>query len=448
MRNVMWIVCVLLISVFSNSNLLAQCTPLASSGQPGFTPQPDNIPCINRGEFFSEVLFIENVGSFNFGGFTGIGVDTLVIDSIVNLPCNMQWIANGGTNRFYKGETGCIRVFGTTNDTVGQYKLKVYIKAYITVIGLQQGEISEIIEGLEALVGPLGIDFSFFLRVKEPLNACPNIVPNDTTLNITAKRQCAVLGEIRATATTDTNVCLGDAVVLNVTTQNMVNPVYQWNEVGSLSDSTSPNPAASPSVATNYVVSVTDSNGTGNTVYDLVRVNVAPSVLSADFTEQVNGKTVGFTPVSNGSWSYTWNFGDGSSLVTKAPIHTYANGGSYDVTLITENICGTDTFTKTLTLVADTADTSTLVVNLPIASSIQLWPNPATDMLYVSAAGATINQIIITDLTGRAVAMQQVPSVNRAAIDVASLSTGVYLVRAIMQDGAVSSFEKLLITSR
>ena len=61
--------------------------------------------------------------------------------------------------------------------------------------------------------------------------------------------------------------------------------------------------------------------------------NIAPT---ADFSTQVSGKTVTFTDASSddkGVVSHNWSFGDGSSSSQKSPSHTYANEGTYQVTL-------------------------------------------------------------------------------------------------------------------
>ncbi|MCX6272977.1 MAG: PKD domain-containing protein, partial [Bacteroidetes bacterium] len=58
---------------------------------------------------------------------------------------------------------------------------------------------------------------------------------------------------------------------------------------------------------------------------------------------------VPFTNQSTGAISYQWYFGDGSGSILTNPTHTYANGGTYTITLIAVNKCYcSDTVTSTI----------------------------------------------------------------------------------------------------
>ncbi|MCP9751614.1 PKD domain-containing protein, partial [Ferruginibacter sp. HRS2-29] len=69
-------------------------------------------------------------------------------------------------------------------------------------------------------------------------------------------------------ATASTTICLGNSVQLNATGS----PSYQWNPAQGLSCSTCPNPVATPSVTTPYIV--TGSNAFGCAAYDTVVITV------------------------------------------------------------------------------------------------------------------------------------------------------------------------------
>ena len=58
---------------------------------------------------------------------------------------------------------------------------------------------------------------------------------------------------------------------------------------------------------------------------------------------------VSFTSFSQNAVSYSWNFGDGGTSTEENPTHTYAEAGSYQVTLAVENSDGvTSTFSETI----------------------------------------------------------------------------------------------------
>lgn len=73
----------------------------------------------------------------------------------------------------------------------------------------------------------------------------------------------------------------------------------------------------------------------------------------AAFGYQFEELTVTFENLSKNATSYEWNFGDGSEISTEAnPVHVYAEGGSYTVSLTAINEGGKNTFTDEVSLVA------------------------------------------------------------------------------------------------
>jgi PKD repeat protein len=63
----------------------------------------------------------------------------------------------------------------------------------------------------------------------------------------------------------------------------------------------------------------------------------------ADFIYTVDGLTVTFENASEEATSYSWDFGDGASSTETNPTHTYAEEGSFTVTLTATNEDGEDT---------------------------------------------------------------------------------------------------------
>lgn len=419
----------------------AQCQPKAPTGQAGLSPETDSLPCVVRGEYYSEVFYLENFDTVHISALT-ITVDTLHVDSIINGPCNLKWMANDGTNEWHPGESGCIRIYGTTNDTVGQYKLKIYITAYTNVLGKFSGEVSDIVTRLETLLGqPLYIDFNYWIRVRESSDPCVPVNRNDTTLNLTANLNCALPGAFSASISAPDHICIGDSFTLNSTVTGATTPLYHWIADGGLNDTTASDPVVTPNSSGFYTLIVTDS-ATGAETYARTFVKVSQNLPVADFAAQANGLRVGFIADTADVLTYTWDFGDGTSTATtKSIIHTYANDGTYEVTLTVNNICGTSTKTDSVTVTGTGIDESQLL------GQVKLWPNPAVDVLQVelpTALAAMQPTLTVFDLQGRAV--QQTTLGNASGVTAVSLNEllpGMYFVS--IQTNNSTEIRKLLI---
>jgi subtilisin-like proprotein convertase family protein len=91
----------------------------------------------------------------------------------------------------------------------------------------------------------------------------------------------------------------------------------------------------------------------------------------ASFSYVESGLNVDFL-ANNVTTTYAWDFGDTNTASTQNPSHTYATGGSYDVTLIaTDNGCS-DTTTQTITV-----GTACIITGITVGT--QGPCDPATD---------------------------------------------------------------------
>ncbi len=423
----------------------SQCAPNNPTGNIGFFPPTDNLPCVERGVYYDQTFFLENVDSFAFQGFGTLTVDTLIIDSIVNAPCNLQWITDRGDNTYYRAETGCIRIFGMTEDTVGQYELKVYVTLKTSLIGTLQGEINQIISDLQAITGNLGIDFEYFIRVTNG-GACPNI---DRSANApsarTAKRNCAIAGEITVKVDGDTAFCRSNGGELDLLLSNITNPAIEWLP-GSAVTNANTYPTTVALNQSGYVtVSVTDTANTGATYFDRVWVTVdtAAPVALAD-TAIINGLNIKLTSRSLNGGTYLWSFGDQTTGTGSIILHSYATEGVYPISLTVTNNCGTDTYFDTL-----------YIGNVGIAnvasSKLQynLYPNPTQGSVELSVSGLSAQEeysIAILDMSGKAVVeprTYQYINNTRVNIAVEALQSGIYIFQ--IKTLHSSAFHKLII---
>lgn len=125
MKNLLQVIAVA-IGVFWFGNVQAQCTVDPTVSTPGMSPVADSIPCIVQGQPFDFTLDFKNFNEVTAAGNT-ITIDSIIIDSIANIPCGIGWVTNKPDNRYFNSENGCIRLAGVTNDPVGQYRLRIII---------------------------------------------------------------------------------------------------------------------------------------------------------------------------------------------------------------------------------------------------------------------------------------------------------------------------------
>jgi len=151
-------------------------------------------------------------------------------------------------------------------------------------------------------------------------------------------------------------------------------------------DSTAQNPVNTYTIAGTPTVNltVTDSFGAIATKLDTVTVNAAPIAPVADFTfSPASGPApLGVTFIDNstpaGQISWAWDFGDSDSTnaTLQNPVHTYASGGTYTVSLtVTDGSAATNTTTVTNAVVTQDSVEIT-VVNVPV--SLSLIPGQTT----------------------------------------------------------------------
>lgn len=139
---------------------------------------------------------------------------------------------------------------------------------------------------------------------------------------------------VTATALSDTNrICEGDTVQL-LAEGGLGSETYQWLPPTGLDDPTISNPKAAPDTTTTYTVVVRE-NICQTSVEVPIIVNPGP-VASYVSTQPIGcpDLTVYFQEQTENATSYVWDFGDGSAPSNEAaPFHTYAEPGTYPVTL-------------------------------------------------------------------------------------------------------------------
>lgn len=108
----------------------AQCEPdtvnCKDTGDPGQIC-PANLPDAVLNEAYDEVITVLAPDTASVGEIQ-IGIAYIIVDSVLNLPPGIDYIANAEI--FYPDSAYCIQVFGTPTEA-GKFPLKIYVSAYI-----------------------------------------------------------------------------------------------------------------------------------------------------------------------------------------------------------------------------------------------------------------------------------------------------------------------------
>lgn len=114
---------------------------------------------------------------------------------------------------------------------------------------------------------------------------------------------------------------------------------YSWN-FGDATTSTQANPTKTYASAGTYTVTLTTTGNLGShTVSKTVTVSspVVSGFTVNNANQALTGNSFEFTTSSPGSYTYSWDFGDGQSASTTNATHSYAAAGPYTVTQTVSN---------------------------------------------------------------------------------------------------------------
>ncbi len=127
---------------------------------------------------------------------------------------------------------------------------------------------------------------------------------------------------------------------------------YSWSFPGGTpATSNQANPAVTYTTTGLYFVTLIASNAAGqDTSTQIVAVTINPFPI-ADFTFFIQGNgVVQFADQSLYTNNLLWNFGDGATSSDSDPLHTYAQEGTYNMTLTVWNACDTTSIQQTVAI--------------------------------------------------------------------------------------------------
>jgi hypothetical protein len=199
----------------------------------------------------------------------------------------------------------------------------------------------------------------------------------------------------------DTSICIGSSAQFNATSGGVS---YMWIPATDLSSTNIPNPVASPSVTTKYMLHVSDINGCYGADSLTVNVNPLPTVsISANSDSICYGDTITFA--ASGANTYSWSDGQVAQTIFVSPaISTIYSVYGTDINGCVNWLPYGITVNST-----DLAGTITLSAGNVAAGKVELYQLLADSIPKVSA----------------------IALVNNGAYSFAGLKTGQYLVRVV-----------------
>lgn len=142
--------------------------------------------------------------------------------------------------------------------------------------------------------------------------------------------------------------CINNNGAIAITVQGGLSPYfYRWN-TGNTSSSLTGLSAGT------YSLTVTDQNGctaSGSFPVDKdCSSNCAPPVANFDYTVGNNGQVTFQNLSSNMPTNCSWNFGNNITTQDCNPTYTFTQSGTFYVTLVVRNGCGSNTITRAVTI--------------------------------------------------------------------------------------------------
>jgi hypothetical protein len=154
----------------------------------------------------------------------------------------------------------------------------------------------------------------------------------------------------------------------------------------------------------------------GPTIVTAVQASFNSPSITCPFT------TITTTNTSQAANSYTWSVAPAGSVSAPNGTNTsvtFANGGSYTITLVASNGTTTATYNKIITVTGCTG-----IESNSISNALSVYPNPAKDVLNIEVAGAESYAVTLTNLLGKTVLADK----DRSTLNVANLTPGVYFL--------------------
>ena len=207
--------------------------------------------------------------------------------------------------------------------------------------------------------------------------------------------------------------------------------IYMWDD-----DNNQMTATATDLPPGTYTVTITDAEGCTTTVSTVVNEPLPISIEVDGIVDDTLGNMVGAIDVTvnggTGDYSYEWTFNGGFFSSDEDLGGLLA--GDYILVVTDENECVSITDTLVVDQINQTLDPT-------LGQFIELYPNPATEKVFLSFALPTTSevQVDVYDLNGQLVlpATADYFSNNTMELAVDEFASGIYIVKIVVDDGVM-----------
>jgi PKD repeat protein len=330
--------------------------------------------------------FTANITQINIGGIVDF------FDQSINNPVSWTWYFTGGSPGFSTQQNPSAIIYNTP----GIYDVKLVVINALGIDTLVKTGYIEVVPGA-------GLQPSCdFLATSTQINEGEPVSFMDLTLNI---------------PTTWSWLFPGGNPAFSLT-QNPAGVTYNTPGIYDVKLIVS-NPSGADTLIKTAYIEVLPGGGNSWPITDFIAsATQVPGGTPLEFMDQTQNNPT--------SWSWLFPGGNPAFSMVQHPVDiTYNTAGTYDVTLVTVNVNGTDTLVKTNYIEV----TSTIGVQEYKEGKVSIYPNPANDRLTVELTQIELPCFFaLKDMQGRTVYSTVVNS-EKLEIDLSAYAKGIYLIR-------------------
>ena len=132
-----------------------------------------------------------------------------------------------------------------------------------------------------------------------------------------------------------------------------------------------------------------------------------------------------------------YDFGDGTGVGQNA-VHTYTACGSYIIKVMSWDMNTPNNICYLYAAVNISCSTPTGIAELPAEPFISVFPNPTSDVIYVTAKGL-VKTITVTDILGKTVLSETGINLSEPVLRTSHLVPGTYFITVGLESGASNS---------